>query len=277
MLARLDNEVIFKKAFTDPFVFRAFVKDILGIDVNPPVIETERSFAPKSGNVAVKYDIFADDPEKRVIVEIQKVEYDHNFERFLHYHLQAISEQIRSSESYRAERTVYTIVVITAPYKVGTKSGEFIPDEVLISKLNPKNLRGVERDLFNHELVFLNPNYRDAETPQNYRDWLDLVYESIHHPHSPHINTANEGVKRVAEIIDVEELTPEEMYEAKREVGKREVIALVKEEGKEEGKIEMQERMIRNLLQQDILSHAQIAEVAQAPLDLVEKIAAEIS
>jgi hypothetical protein len=155
MIARLDNEVIFKKAFTDPFVFRAFVKDILGIDVNPPVIETEHSFSPRLGSVDIRYDIFAEDPEKRVIVEIQKVEYDHNFERFLHYHLQAISEQVRSSKDYRAERTVYTIVVITAPYKVGTKSGEFVPDEVLVSKLNPKNLQGVERDLFNHELVFL--------------------------------------------------------------------------------------------------------------------------
>ena len=31
-IARLDNEVFFKKAFTDEFVFKAFVKDIVGID-----------------------------------------------------------------------------------------------------------------------------------------------------------------------------------------------------------------------------------------------------
>jgi len=30
MLARLDNEVFFKKAFTDRTVFKAFVKDIVG-------------------------------------------------------------------------------------------------------------------------------------------------------------------------------------------------------------------------------------------------------
>jgi hypothetical protein len=33
MLAPLDNETIFKTAFTDKTVFIQFVKDILGIDV----------------------------------------------------------------------------------------------------------------------------------------------------------------------------------------------------------------------------------------------------
>jgi hypothetical protein len=30
MLSNLDNEVVFKKAFTDKIVFQCFVKDILG-------------------------------------------------------------------------------------------------------------------------------------------------------------------------------------------------------------------------------------------------------
>ena len=41
-IARLDNEVFFKKAFTDKIVFKAFVKDIVGIDVDPDTIETEK-------------------------------------------------------------------------------------------------------------------------------------------------------------------------------------------------------------------------------------------
>ena len=88
-LANLDNEIFFKKAFTDPFVFRAFVKDTIGIEVNPDKIETEKGFEPAVGNVDFRYGIFAEDVAKRVIIEIQKVEYDHNFDRFLHYHLQA--------------------------------------------------------------------------------------------------------------------------------------------------------------------------------------------
>jgi hypothetical protein len=73
-LARLDNEVFFKKAFTDKIVFKAFVKDIIGIDVEPDTIETEKGFQPKLGNINFKYDIFAEDIKKRIIIEIQKVE-----------------------------------------------------------------------------------------------------------------------------------------------------------------------------------------------------------
>ena len=54
MLARLDNEVFFKKAFTDKIVFKAFVKDIIGIEVEPEKIETEKSFNPKVGNINFK-------------------------------------------------------------------------------------------------------------------------------------------------------------------------------------------------------------------------------
>jgi hypothetical protein len=41
ILARLDNEVFFKKAFTDEIVFKAFVRDIVGIEVEPDKIETK--------------------------------------------------------------------------------------------------------------------------------------------------------------------------------------------------------------------------------------------
>lgn len=229
-LARLDNEVFFKKAFTDLIVFKAFVKDIVGIEVNPVKIETEKAFQPKLGNINFKYDIFAEDVEKRIVIEIQKVEYDHNFDRFLHYHLQAITEQQRTADDYSVERTVYTIVVMTAPYKINAKTKELYKDEVLISKLNPKNLKGIERSIFNHELIYLNPNYKDEDTPQNYRDWLDLIYESIHHPESPTVNIANKGIKRATEIVSYENISPEEWEQSKIEASKRKVITLEREE-----------------------------------------------
>lgn len=61
-------------------MFRAFVRDILGIDVEPEKVETEKGFQPKIGNINFKYDIFAEDKKKRIIIEIQKLEYDHNFD-----------------------------------------------------------------------------------------------------------------------------------------------------------------------------------------------------
>ncbi|MEM1120327.1 MAG: PD-(D/E)XK nuclease family transposase [Bacteroidota bacterium] len=239
MLARLDNEIFFKKAFTDRFVFQSFVRDIIGIEVEPEKIETEKSFDPKVGSINFRYDIFAEDTKKRIIIEIQKVEYDHNFDRFLHYHLQGITEQQRRSEDYSVDRTVYTIVVMTAPYRLNKLTNEIYKDEVLISNFNPKNLKGIERKLFNHELIFLNPNYRDDSTPQNYRDWLDLIYESIHNPENPKINLENDGVKRVAEVINMKNVTPEEMEQAKKEAAKRKVIVLERQDEKREIAVNM--------------------------------------
>ena len=77
MLSNLDNEVIFKKAFTDKIVLTQFVKDILNIDFEVDTIETEKRFNPKVGNIDFKYNIFAESVVHRVIVEIQKVDYDY--------------------------------------------------------------------------------------------------------------------------------------------------------------------------------------------------------
>jgi PD-(D/E)XK nuclease family transposase len=266
-LARLDNEVFFKKAFTDIIVFKAFVKDIVGIDIEPDKIETEKAFQPKLGNINFKYDIFAEDIKKRIVIEIQKVEYDHNFDRFLHYHLQAITEQQRSSENYTVEKTVYTIVVMTAPYKINEKTREFYRDEVLISSLNPKNLKGVERKLFNHELVYLNPNYKGEDTPQNYRDWLELIYESIHNPESPNLNIQNEGIKRAAEIMSYENIGPDEWEESKKEAGRRQVIKLEREE--------MQMEIAQNMLA-DNEPIEKIAKYTGLTVELIELLRADV-
>jgi hypothetical protein len=111
MLGNLDNEVIFKKAFTDKIVFTQFVKDILDLDVEIGIIETEKKFLPKIGYIDFELDIFAESVDKRIVIEIQKVEYDHNFDRFLHYFLMVIAEQQKRSKEYGIEQTVYMIVV----------------------------------------------------------------------------------------------------------------------------------------------------------------------
>lgn len=267
-IARLDNEVFFKKAFTDRIVFKAFVKDIVGIDVEPTIIETEKTFVPKIGSIGFKYDIFADDPINRVVIEIQKVEYDHNFDRFLHYHLQAITEQQRSSADYSVDRVVYTIVVMTSRYKIHQKTGEIVEDEVLISSLNPKNLKGYEKKLFGHNLIFLNPNYKDKSTPDNYRDWLDLIYESIHHPENPTININKEGIKRAAELVQFENISPEEWEESKIETGKRKVLTMRYDEGKE---AQLEENIL-GLIEQGILSSEQIAKAFNVSFDFITEI-----
>jgi hypothetical protein len=268
LLANLDNEVIFKKAFTDPFVFRAFVKDILDIDFEVDVIETEKQFEPKMAYIDFKLDIFAQSKDQRVVVEIQRIEYDYNFDRFLHYFLMAIAEMQRSSKEYALAKTVYTIVVLTAPYTVEDKTGRPIKNEVLISKLNPRNLQGEEIPIFGHELVFLNAYHRDDFTPPNYRDWLDLIYQSIHHSEDPDINLSKPGIQRTADIISVDNLTPTERAESKRAESTR----AAKKHYENYAKRRERAEVIENLLKQGILTIEQIADAMQTSVEVVKAI-----
>jgi hypothetical protein len=215
MLGNLDNEVIFKKAFTNKTVFKAFVRDILGIEVEVDKIETEKKFDPPIGYVDFELDIFAESIDKRVVIEIQRVEYDYHFDRFLHYFLMLIAEQQRNAKEYSIDRTVYMIVVLTTPYTISEKTGKPIKDEVLLLNINPQTLRGEIRDLYGHQFVCLNPNHPEKDTPKPVRDWLDLIYQSIHNPERPALNTDNEGIMKAAELISFENMTPEERTQSK--------------------------------------------------------------
>jgi len=195
MLAPLDNETIFKKAFTDKIVFTQFVKDIIGIDFVGK-IETEKKFKPKASLIDIKLDIFAESKDKRVIIEIQRIDYDYHFDRFLNYFLSPIIEQQKSSNKYQIEQTVYSIVILTTPYKVNQITGRTIEDEVLIQNLDPETLEGKKITIFGHKQIFLNPHYRHQKTPQNIKDWLDLIYASIKNPEHYVINLKNAGIKR---------------------------------------------------------------------------------
>ena len=227
MLGNLDNEVIFKKAFTDKIVFKAFIRDILGIEVEIDTIETEKKFNPKIGYVDFEIDIFAETTDKRIAIEIQRVEYDVHFDRFLHYFFVLIAEQQKSAKAYNIEQTVYVIVVLTAPYSISEKNGKPILDEVLLLNLNPKTIKGIGRDLYGHQFVCLNPNHPEKDTPPQIRDWLDLIYQSIHNPQRPALNTDNEGIRKAIELISFENLTPEERRDAKNKEASKMVIATV--------------------------------------------------
>jgi PD-(D/E)XK nuclease family transposase len=263
MLGNLDNEVIFKKAFTDITVFKAFVRDILGIEIEVDKIETEKKFAPKIGFIDFELDIFAESVDKRICIEIQRVQYDHNFDRFLHYFLMLIAEQQKSSKEYGVDRTVYVIVVLTAPYKINDKNGKPVLDEVLLLKLNPQTLMGEVRELCGHQFVCLNPNHPNEETPQPIRDWLDLIYQSIHSPERPVLNTENEGIRKVVELISFENLPPEERTKAKNKEAAR--VVLTKERRAE--KIEIVQKLIDKGPENEF-----VADVTGLTVEFVEQL-----
>jgi len=272
MLGNLDNEVIFKKAFTDKTVFAAFVRDVLGLELSADEfeIETEKRFEPRIGYIDFELDIFAQTLDRRLCVEIQRIEYDHHFDRFLHYFLMLIAEQQKASKEYGIDRTVYVVVLLTAPYKISQKNGKPVLDEVLLLELNPRTLEGEVRELYGHQFVCLNPNHPSEGTPARIRDWLDLVYQSIHSPERPVLNTRNEGIRKAVELISFDNLTPEERTRAKNKEAARIVLTKEREAGKEEGKFEIARNFIALDLDNDL-----IAKGTGLTIEQIEQLRAE--
>jgi hypothetical protein len=105
----------------------------------------------------------------------------------------AIAQLQRGSEQYKIHQTVFTIVVLTEPYKFDQKNQLPIRDEVMITSLDPRDLQDKVVEIFGHKLIFLNHHFRNDNTPANYRDWLDLFYESIHNAGKYKVNIENPG------------------------------------------------------------------------------------
>jgi hypothetical protein len=229
MLSNLDNEVVFKKAFTDKIVFQCFVKDVLGLTIQVSKIETEKRFFPKIGNIDFELDIYAETVDKRICIELQKVQYDYTHDRFLHYFLMLIAGQQLSSREYAIGQTVHQILVLTLPYTLKDLNGRQLTDEMLVTTFTTRNAAKVERLLYRHSFVTLNPNHRDPNTPQSVKDWLDLIYESMHNPQAPSINLQNTGIQRAAELIEIHQFTPKQLA-AKKSVEQARSAKIVGEE-----------------------------------------------
>ncbi len=216
MLAPLDNEVVFKKAFTERKVLIALVKDIVGIDFNPGPIETEKSFFQNPGNIDQKYDVYAESVDHRIVVELQKIEYDYHFDRFLYYHNMAVNQLQKTSNDYKLTKTVYTLIFLTQGYKKNlNKTGEPIKDSVLISDVNPRNLKGRVIDIYGHKIIFLNSFYKDDDVPPEYKDWLELISESINNPKNYHVNKNKKAIEKVTQLIEYENMRPDELRKMK--------------------------------------------------------------
>ena len=171
-----------------------------------------------------------------------------------------IAEQQKNAKTYNIDQTVYVIVVLTAPYTISEKNGKAVLDEVLLIKLNPQTLKGEIRDLYGHQFVCLNPNHPDTDTPKQIRDWLDLIYQSIHNPARPTLNTENEGIRKAIELISFENLTHEERALSKNREEAR--IVLTKERLSE--KTEIAKKLVAKGMDNDFiadttgLTHSQI-------------------
>jgi PD-(D/E)XK nuclease family transposase len=294
MLANLDNEVFFKKVFTDVEVFCAFVKDVLGITMNITKVETEKVLDSKVSAIKFRMDLFAEDTKNRTVVEIQKIDYDYTYDRFTHYFMGNMIDMQRSSKDYAFAKDVYIIVVVTSAYRISEKNGKPIKDDVLISDMNPRTLSGELRDMYNHKMVVLNTAHLKGDTPSDIKDWLDLIAESMKNPENPHINTSKPAIAKAAQLAEFDDISPEQLAEAKIEEMRKINIALLnndkdiavkkaQEDGEARGEARGEAKAkaeaekikidtIKKALQRGRLSVEEIAEDFDVSIDYVRQI-----
>ena len=277
MLAPLSNGTIFKKAFTNKLVFEQFIQDVLGFKVSVSEIETEKQFEPRVGQIAFELDIFAETTDKRMVIELQKVQYDHTFDRFLHYFLMLLAEQQRNSNTYKIQRSVYLILVMIRPYEIPQDlNGRVLSQEMLVTTLHTEDSGKEQVDLYPHKLIALNPNHKNPNTPQNIRDWLDLIYESVNHPKTPTINMQNPGIAKAAELIDTEKLSPEERAQQKFDEMEKETRELYEQIAAEKTEKEAVDKRIKNVLLRGKNSIEEIAEDFEVSIEHVLSIKQEL-
>lgn len=228
-VASLRYGVIFKKAFSKPDIFTAFVKDMLGIQLEIDHVETEKEFNPPIGPIQSRFDLFAEDKKNRTIVDIQHVRYPDHYHRFLHYHCAAIIEQVASAENYRPDLRVFTIVVLT--------SGDRHKVDMARIDFDPKDRNGKGLKEIPHQVLYLCPVYVNAETPEPYRQWLLAIQDSldgeVDENQYPHL-----AIKQVFHTIKRDLISPEERFIMKDEFGYEEIKQEKFQEGKAEGRLE---------------------------------------
>jgi len=169
-VASLRYGVIFKKAFSQPDIFKAFVKDFLGIELVIDKVEMEKSFDPSIGNVDSRFDLFAEDKQNRVIVDILHEGYSEHYDRFLYSHL-ALVEFMASSQDYHPSQKVFTIVVLT--------SGDRHKVDIATIDFDPKDRKGKPLNEIGHKILYVCPKYVAEDTPEPYREWLLAIADSL--------------------------------------------------------------------------------------------------
>jgi len=150
--------------------------------------------------------------------------------------------------NYKINQTIYTIVVLTAPNLITDEAGESVKEDIFISEVNPRNRKGQIVNFYGHQLIFLNPNFKSDDTPPALKDWFYLILESIKNPENPKINLQNQALKKAAELIEDDNLTPEERRAAKIAVATEETRKIVEKQAKAEGHLEANLKTAQNMI-----------------------------
>jgi predicted transposase/invertase (TIGR01784 family) len=266
-VASLRYDVIFKKAFRVPEIFTALVRDFLNIELDIDNVETDKVYDPPLGNVAVKFDLYAEDKNNRVIVDIQHVRFLDHYHRFLHYHCADLLNQLVHSKDYRPPLQVFTLVILT--------SGDRHQQDISIIDFDPKNLQGEPLGEIGHKIIYICPKYLNkTHTPHAYHEWMEAIEDSLdeqvdesHYTHPQ--------IQAIFKLIEKDQVTPQERAKMFDEYSLEEVKkeqlqqarAAAKAEGKAEGLKEgeqkaraEQQQSVQRLLSLGALTEEQIAQ-----------------
>ena len=223
---------IFKKAFGDPEVFSRFAGDVLGMDLHFTKVLHEFSYPKPIGHVKIEYDLYAEDTERRVIVEILHVREQDFFDRFLHYHMVSLVEQAESHEKYRILRNVFTLVLLTTAPK--EKDLRF---SVAVSDMDPMSEQGARLGVYRHRLVFLNPRIINEQTPAGARGWMELIADSLDGEVDEEAYP-DPMMQRALRSSVLARVSPEELAHIKDEAAWEDTKMGAREEGRKAGLVE---------------------------------------
>ncbi|MBI2567837.1 MAG: Rpn family recombination-promoting nuclease/putative transposase [Candidatus Schekmanbacteria bacterium] len=221
--------VAFKKAFRDVEVFRAFVADVLGIEIEISEVREEFTYPDPVGKARTEYDLFAEDERHRIIVEVQHVKEADFYDRFLYYHLVSLVEQVSGYREYRLARTVYTVVVLTSVPRDGTARFG-----VAASDMDLTDDEGRRLGIYGHRLVFLNARRASERMAPGVRKWLELIEDTLDGAVEEE-RYEDEIRRRVIGAIRTERITPEELARVKDEAAWEAAKQEARKEGIEEG------------------------------------------
>ena len=246
-VASLKYGVVFKKAFCDPEIFSAFAQAIIGRPITIDHVETEKEFDPPIGYIKPRFDLFAEDTEHRLIVDIQHARLNDHYDRFLYYHCAALLEQVASSKNYRPPLTVYTVVVLT--------SGDRHQRDIAVVDFDPHDLAGKPLQEVSHKVIYLCPKYVSEATPEPYREWLRAIDDTLDEEVDESLY-AQDVIQRLFEFIRRDHLSPEERARMIEEYHQEELQQTKFEEGvkegKKEGKKEEKQFIATNFLQKGV-------------------------
>ncbi len=265
----------FKRVFSQPEVFTRFAQDVLGIELNIDTVHTEYEYPEPIGFVRSRYDLFAEDEEQRIIVEIQHVKEEDFFDRFLYYHLISMAEQVRGFDEYGFERTVYTIVVLTSVPR--DSSVQF---SCAVSDFSPIDEQGNKVAVYPHRLVFLSPPQAGEHTPPAIRRWLDFIADSLDGK-LEESSCTDAMFRQMAEAMRRHTVDPTVLAEIKDEAAwekaKERFLSEGRqsglEEGMEKGALVQQRKTVLQAHQME-MGVADIAALAGIPKSEVEEIIA---